>query len=93
MAQHHGRAGRPWVRLTKQVKLRALNGEPCWLCGHPIDVTLHHLDPWSFTVDHVVPLSRGGSGNDPANVRPAHRRCNLGRGNREPEQVQTSRRW
>lgn len=69
------RNGRPYRRLcTAQ---RAL-GLPCWWCGGPIryDITGplagRHRD--AFTLDHAVPLSRGGNLLDPANARSAHRR-------------------
>lgn len=38
----------------------------------------------SFEVDEIVPVSRGGSPIDRANVQPAHRICNQRRGNRMP---------
>lgn len=85
------RNGRPYRRLCAMV--RAL-GQPCWRCGHDIDLTLDPRDAWSFTLDHVLPLSRGGSLLDPANARSAHRRCNSARGNRmEYAQPTASRRW
>ncbi|MFD3920546.1 HNH endonuclease signature motif containing protein [Streptomyces sp. NPDC058595] len=53
-----------------------------------------HLHPWSFTLDHIVPLSKGGSLLDRANARSLHRACNSGRGNRPGAQaLKTSRRW
>jgi hypothetical protein len=42
----------------------ALHGLPCVVCGKPSD-----------TVDHIIPLSKGGT-NDPANLQPMCRRCN-----------------
>ena len=33
----------------------------CHICGQAIDYTLPHLDPWSFVVDHVMPLAKGGA--------------------------------
>lgn len=36
----------------------------------------------SFEVDEIVPVSRGGSPIDQANVQPAHRICNQKKGNR-----------
>lgn len=43
----------------------------CWLCG------VMGAD----TIDHVVPLTRGGD-NEPSNLRPAHRACNSRKGDR-----------
>jgi len=48
---------------------------PCALCGDPIDYKAHHLDPLSFTVDHTIPLNKGGS-DDLDNKQPTHRKCN-----------------
>ncbi|WP_435215886.1 HNH endonuclease [Streptomyces sp. bgisy034] len=78
---------------------RAL-GLPCWWCGKPIryDITglaaQRHRD--AFTLDHAIPLSRGGDLLDPHNARSAHRRCNSARGNRtdhKRQPVRASRRW
>ncbi|MBC3989345.1 HNH endonuclease [Streptomyces sp. AC563] len=70
-------------------------GLPCWLCGHNIGYNLDPRHPLSFTLDHLVPLSRGGSLLDPANARSAHRRCNSARGNRTAarQSQRASRRW
>jgi 5-methylcytosine-specific restriction endonuclease McrA len=93
------RNGRPYRRLTQQQ--RAL-GLPCWLCGHAIAYSitgpLAGRHPLAFTLDHLLPLSRGGDLLDPANARSAHRRCNSARGNRlctsrQVTQGQASRRW
>lgn len=34
--------------------------EPCGICHSPIDYELPYLHPYSFVVDHIVPLNRGG---------------------------------
>lgn len=68
--------------MAKRLKREA---RVCALCGLPIDPELKAPHPYSFTVDHIVPLSMGGAVDNPANCRPAHRRCNnlrgTGRGN------------
>lgn len=89
------RNGRPYRRLC--AAQRAL-GLPCWRCGKGIDYTITGLaaqrSPWAFTLDHLIPLSLGGSLLDPANARSAHRRCNSARGNRlHHTQPTASRRW
>src|SRR5690625_2693919 len=56
-------------------------GRLCWLCHQPIDLRLSPRAPGGFSIDHVLPRSRGGT-DDLDNLRPAHRRCNLSRGNR-----------
>ena len=60
------------------------DGWACWLCGNEVDRDAPAGSPWSPTVDHVVPKSRGGR-SEPSNLRLAHRRCNGDRANRAPE--------
>ena len=56
----------------------------CHLCGGEVDMRLHWPDRRSPSVDHVVPLSRGGD-DTLANVKLAHLTCNLSKGNRVEE--------
>lgn len=84
------RNGRPYRRLVAAQK--AL-GYPCARCGYPIDPTLDARHPLSFTLDHAVPLTKGGSLLDPANARSMHRRCNSAKGARTtPTPPKPSRR-
>ena len=60
-------------------------GRPCWICvafgrRGEIDYSLHHLHPYAFEVDELVPVALGGDPLDPANVDAAHRCCNQWRG-------------
>ena len=64
-------------------------GEPCALCGKPIDYSLGMVTtpdgrrkphPMSFVVDEIVPVSQGGDPLDFGNTRPAHWICNARRG-------------
>jgi len=61
----------------------ARDGWICRLCEEPIDLALNWPDPGSASLDHVIPVSRGGSG-ELANLRLAHLHCNTSRGNGEP---------
>lgn len=54
----------------------------CWLCGDKVDKSKRHPEGEAPTMDHVVPLSKGGE-HSYANVRLAHSRCNTMRGNRD----------
>jgi 5-methylcytosine-specific restriction endonuclease McrA len=47
----------------------------CHLCGEAIDYDLPHLDPGAFVIDHVIPLTKGGT-DTIDNVKAAHRSCN-----------------
>lgn len=48
----------------------------CHLCGHKVVLELYSPD--RLSLDHIVPMSRGGV-NSQDNVAPAHRRCNQSR--------------
>jgi 5-methylcytosine-specific restriction endonuclease McrA len=53
----------------------------CGICGGKVDMKLQHPDPLFGSIDHIVPLSRGGT-NDLANLQLAHLRCNLSKNDR-----------
>ena len=63
-------------------------GDPCHICGHPIDYSLGMVTvngkrrphPMSFVVDEIVPVKYGGDPLDFNNTRPAHWICNARRG-------------
>ncbi|MFD2674998.1 HNH endonuclease [Gulosibacter bifidus] len=57
-----------WVQRTL-----AEYGTTCWLCGLP----------GADSADHVVPRSQGGAVYDMENLAPAHKRCNIARGDRD----------
>jgi len=50
--------------------------ELCAICGKPVDKTLKAPHPMSATVDHIVPISKGGHPSDISNLQLAHRVCN-----------------
>jgi len=73
--QHHSRRARevhaPGQASVEQIQARIdFYGRCCAYCENPYEC-----------VDHVIPLSRGGS-NWPANLRPACRHCNSSKGRR-----------
>ncbi len=80
--------GKPNPRRTnghRRTQLRnwlKAQGRPCHICGQPIDYSLPVGHPMSFEVDEIVPVSRGGSPYDRANVDAAHRICNQRKGAR-----------
>lgn len=48
----------------------------CALCGRPVDMSLKAPDPMSPTVDHIIPVHRGGHPSDLNNLQLAHWICN-----------------
>lgn len=54
----------------------------CQLCGKPVDKALVYPDPFSPSLDHVVPVANGG-GHTRLNCQLAHLRCNLSKNNRQ----------
>lgn len=65
----------------------ARDGWRCHLCTGRVDRTLSGLHPDGPTIDHLIPLAKGGR-DEARNVALAHRRCNLRRGvDRLPAQL------
>ena len=48
----------------------------CGICGKPVDKTLPWRDPMAKSVDHIIPISKGGHPSDIGNLQLAHRACN-----------------
>ena len=62
-------------RRRRVETLIEIYGLQCWLCKEPIDRSLVNGNPMRLSLDHVIPLSRGGS-NHIHNLRLAHACCN-----------------
>lgn len=48
----------------------------CGICGKPVDMSLRNPHPLAPTVDHIIPVSKGGHPSDIDNLQLAHRCCN-----------------
>jgi len=53
----------------------------CQICKKPVDKTLSFPNPYCASLDHILPLSRGGS-HESTNVQLTHLSCNTSKGNR-----------
>lgn len=83
------RTGHRWRQLRAEV---LSSSQVCVICGKRIpDVRWPH--PLSGTVHHIVALARGGPPLDPANLAPAHKRCNEQQGARLRSRSRHSRAW
>jgi len=54
-------------------------GLVCYICRLPIDLSIDDRSRWRPELDHVIPISRGGT-DSLENVRPVHRGCNSHKG-------------
>src|SRR5690625_4809043 len=48
----------------------------CGICGHPVDFSLKSPHPMSATIDHIIPIAKGGHPSDIDNLQLAHWTCN-----------------
>lgn len=74
------------TRISRQhgaYKTKVVRGgeAECGICGEGIDLALQYPDPACLSIDHVVPLSLGGTNNE-RNLQPAHLGCNTSKRNK-----------
>lgn len=48
----------------------------CGICGRPVDFSLRRPDPMAASIDHIIPIDRGGHPSDIDNLQLAHMGCN-----------------
>ena len=83
--------GPAWQRLREQAK--ATYPPVCWLCHRPINLNLSGSHKYGWTLDHLDPIALYGPALPPLHrVRPAHRTCNVTRGNLARIGIHTSTR-
>lgn len=63
----------------------------CWICGEPVDKSLKSPHPMSKTVDHKIPLAKGGHPSDLDNLALAHRRCNRLKSDKLPAELKRAK--
>lgn len=49
----------------------------CGICGRPVDKTIPYPHPLSASVDHIIPINRGGHPFSIDNLQLAHLSCNI----------------
>ena len=62
----------------------------CALCGKPVDMRLKFPDPLSKSVDHIIPVSKGGHPSDISNLQLAHLGCNRSKSSKMIEKKSTT---
>lgn len=75
------------VESFKKKEIFERDNWKCGLCGKPVNKRLKHPDPGSASLDHIIPLSRGGS-HTRDNVQLAHLRCNCSKNNKLPKEFE-----
>ena len=71
--------------FKKNKKIILATQSVCGICGQPVDKSLKYPNPWSATVDHIIPCAKGGS-DDLDNLQLAHRICNRNKSDKMPEE-------
>lgn len=81
---HRRRAQKKAASTGEPVLLAVIaerDGWRCSLCSHPVDPAVAWPGSLSPSLDHRVPISKGGA-HDPSNVFLAHLGCNSSKGDR-----------
>lgn len=83
-SDHYKRAKKRGLPAEKGITLEKLidrDGDRCAICGLPCFFSDDYLAALYPTIDHIIPISRGG-GHIWSNVQVAHRICNSHKGNK-----------
>ena len=76
------RIGEHRTALDKNKKRILQTQKVCAICGQPVDFKLSFPDPMSATVDHIIPIAKGGHPSDISNLQLAHFTCNRAKSDR-----------
>ena len=68
-----------FVETFDRLEIFERDGWVCGICGLPVDRELAWPDPMSASLDHIVPVSRGGK-HARANAQCSHLVCNVKKG-------------
>lgn len=70
--------GNGWEKYDR-LAVYERDGGICCLCDEHVDITIRWPDPLSFSIDHIIPVSKGGA-DMLNNVQTAHLCCNISKG-------------
>lgn len=54
----------------------------CAICGRPVDLSLKRPDPLAPSLDHIIPVSKGGHPSALQNLQLVHMCCNRQKGDK-----------
>lgn len=77
-----------WERAKKTVLTSQTN---CGICGNPVDKSLKWPHPLCATVDHIIPVIKGGHPTDLHNLQIAHWCCNRQKSDKLQQQIREAR--
>ena len=77
-----------WNRAKKTV---LATQDICGICGNPVDKSYKWPHPLSPTVDHIVPIIKGGHPTDLHNLQIAHWCCNREKSDKLERQIREAR--
>lgn len=75
------------VQFERNRKKILLTQEVCGICGRPVDKSLPFPHPLSPTVDHIIPIEKGGHPSAIENLQLAHFACNRQKSDRLQKQT------
>ena len=72
------RADHTWAKVAYQKAKKIVYAQQsvCGICGRPVDKKLPFPNPWSPTIDHIIPVQKGGDPVNLENLQLAHLACN-----------------
>ena len=63
--------------FDKNKKIIYATQDVCAICGKPVNKAItDKYHPMAPTIDHIIPISKGGHPSDLSNLQLAHRICN-----------------
>lgn len=77
-----------WERAKKTILTSQTN---CGICGNPVDKSLKWPNPLCATVDHIIPVIKGGHPTDLHNLQLAHWCCNRQKSDKLAKQIREAK--